>query len=470
MFYGQLEEILELTYIGNRKVVLFRCKWFDTKNPYRCSDRSKRSYIKQGIKHILTDRDSFKDQQYILATQARQVFYLEDPARRPPHWKVVEDVHHRKIWDRDVVEADQDVIHDGIKPVGKNAAYLSSYIGELVRDIPQDFKSWNKVPAAEKAKIIPNLQRYFDLQSHFRDETLIKVKGENKTKGSVVRGGLERDFADRYSSHKNKFKYKWFTKAGSVQAARQKKPPNWKAGDDEWQKLVDFWADPDRMAQSERNSNNRSKNKYEENKYQEDMVETWRKNHSDNNGHFQTRENERIYILSAALLDLIGIKAEMKAIQDAVNDKKIDPKTDREIVAEVLQSNNRGHIAGVGRVVPGTGSSSRSSQADPSFCTREEFEEMQKKHAMELDEQRKAYESQGNVLKQFVEFFNRQQGTPASQFQIPDLYTPRVFPGSTYDVGGPSSTPSAPSSSLGPENCYIPTFDSGNSRICSKRE
>ena len=77
----------------------------------------------------------------------------------------------------------------------------------------------------------------------------------------MVRGGLERDFADRYSSHKNKFKYKWFTKAGSVQAARQKKPPNWKAGDDEWQKLVDFWADPDRMAQSERNSKNRSKNK-----------------------------------------------------------------------------------------------------------------------------------------------------------------------------------------------------------------
>lgn len=46
-----------------------------------------------------------------------------------------------------------------------------------------------------------------------------------------------------------------------------------------------------------------------------------------------------------------------------------------------------------------------------------------------------------------------------------DLYTPRVFPGSTYDAGGPSSTPSAPSSSLGPDNCYIPTFDSGNSRI-----
>ena len=36
----------------------------------------------------------------------------------------------------------------------------------------------------------------------------------------------------------------------------------------------------------------------------------------------------------------------MKAIKDAVNEKKIDPKTDREIMAEVLQSNNRGHDAG----------------------------------------------------------------------------------------------------------------------------
>ena len=50
-----------------------------------------------------------------------------------------------------------------VKPVGNNAAYLSSYIGELVRDIPQDYKSWNKVPAAEKAKIIPNLQVLFIL-------------------------------------------------------------------------------------------------------------------------------------------------------------------------------------------------------------------------------------------------------------------------------------------------------------------
>ncbi|GJV25350.1 Myc-type, basic helix-loop-helix domain-containing protein [Tanacetum coccineum] len=106
MYYGQLEEILELTYIGPRKVVLFRCKWFDTINPKNLTTRNRRSYIEHGIQHILTDREFHKNNQYILATQVTQVFYLEDLARQPRGWKVVEHVYHR-----DVAESDQDVIH-----------------------------------------------------------------------------------------------------------------------------------------------------------------------------------------------------------------------------------------------------------------------------------------------------------------------------------------------------------------------
>ncbi|GKD73284.1 Myc-type, basic helix-loop-helix domain-containing protein, partial [Tanacetum coccineum] len=107
MYYGQLEEILELTYIGHRKVVLFRCKWFDTINPKNHTTRNRRSYIDQGIHYILTDREFHKNNQYILATQETQVFYLQDLARQPRGWKVVERVYHR-----DVAESDQDVIHD----------------------------------------------------------------------------------------------------------------------------------------------------------------------------------------------------------------------------------------------------------------------------------------------------------------------------------------------------------------------
>nr|GEX07521.1 hypothetical protein [Tanacetum cinerariifolium] len=57
--------------------------------------------------------EAFKDDQYILATQVKQCFYLEDMARRQPHWKVVEHVNHKKFSDEGVivVEEDPDVIH-----------------------------------------------------------------------------------------------------------------------------------------------------------------------------------------------------------------------------------------------------------------------------------------------------------------------------------------------------------------------
>ncbi|GJR79149.1 reverse transcriptase domain-containing protein [Tanacetum coccineum] len=78
MYYGQLQEILDFSYL------LFKAKG-----------------------------KSFKDDQYILATQVKQVFYLEDMARRRPNWKVVEHVNHKKFLNGGVivVEANHDVIH-----------------------------------------------------------------------------------------------------------------------------------------------------------------------------------------------------------------------------------------------------------------------------------------------------------------------------------------------------------------------
>ncbi|GJZ82467.1 hypothetical protein Tco_0647640 [Tanacetum coccineum] len=84
---------------------------------------------------------------------------------------------------------------------------------------------------------------------------------------------------------------------------------------------------------------------------------------------------------------------------------------------EVLKSTNRVHPAGVGRQLAGTGNSDSG-------------------------------RSQPNT------------GTPSSQFQISDLYTLQLFPGSISTPGGPSSTSPAPSSTpLGLGNCYTPTFD-----------
>nr|GFB14389.1 hypothetical protein [Tanacetum cinerariifolium] len=88
--------------------VLFRVKWFDTRNQGR---KVKRLVLRNNMTQIDTRGETFKNDQYILVTQVKQVFYLEDKAK--PHWKVVEHVNHKKFSDEGVimVEDDPDIIH-----------------------------------------------------------------------------------------------------------------------------------------------------------------------------------------------------------------------------------------------------------------------------------------------------------------------------------------------------------------------
>ena len=60
MYYGLVEEILELIYLSGCKVVLFRCKWFRTDN--QCC------VTKNNITSISTQNEWYKEDQYILAT------------------------------------------------------------------------------------------------------------------------------------------------------------------------------------------------------------------------------------------------------------------------------------------------------------------------------------------------------------------------------------------------------------------
>ncbi|GJT04862.1 reverse transcriptase domain-containing protein [Tanacetum coccineum] len=107
MYYGQLKKILEFFYMSF-KTVLFLVKWFDTSNKRRV----KHLVIRNNITQILANGESFKNDQYILATQVKQCFYLEDMSRRPLGWKVVEHVNHKKFSNEGVimVEDDPDII------------------------------------------------------------------------------------------------------------------------------------------------------------------------------------------------------------------------------------------------------------------------------------------------------------------------------------------------------------------------
>lgn len=109
-YYGQLEEIIEVQYTYEFSAVLFRCKWFDTRT-------------ENNITSINTEREIYKNEQLIFASQAKQVFFIREPSRRNQSnhpWWVVEEVNHRKIWDvhngvlnDDIVLAENvDVVHN----------------------------------------------------------------------------------------------------------------------------------------------------------------------------------------------------------------------------------------------------------------------------------------------------------------------------------------------------------------------
>nr|GEW58347.1 hypothetical protein [Tanacetum cinerariifolium] len=102
-YYGQLKEILEFSYMSFN-VVLFRVKWFDTGNERR---KIKCFVIRNNITQILAHGESFKDDQYILSTQVKQVFYLEDMARQPQLEDIIDvDEDDDLIDDEDVLPHD----------------------------------------------------------------------------------------------------------------------------------------------------------------------------------------------------------------------------------------------------------------------------------------------------------------------------------------------------------------------------
>ena len=108
-FYGSLKEIIELRYNadsgGHRTVVLFRCDWFDTHGKkFRMKEDGFFTSINYGSLW-------YKDDPFILATQATKIFYLLDTKYREK-WRVVQKFSHRHLWS--VAENDNDSIADGV--------------------------------------------------------------------------------------------------------------------------------------------------------------------------------------------------------------------------------------------------------------------------------------------------------------------------------------------------------------------
>lgn len=89
--YGVLVAVIELLYANGMKVHLFKCRWFNS--------TSREDTIKgdHGLLSVNTSYNFYENEPFILATNAIQVFYIDDP-KAGNGWKVVNKMSHRRIF------------------------------------------------------------------------------------------------------------------------------------------------------------------------------------------------------------------------------------------------------------------------------------------------------------------------------------------------------------------------------------
>ncbi|KAA0047527.1 transposase [Cucumis melo var. makuwa] len=188
-FYGVIQDIWELNY-NTFNVAVFRCDWVENNNGMKIDDLG---FVLVDLKRIGHKSDSF-----IMATQARQVFYVEDPS--DARWSIVLTPPQRDCEDQsnddelgdimlhcqgvpsDMPNVDGDILfthgandskrrsrqegerklveynEDGV-PIGENGTKLNSFIGSCVYyHIPIIYATWIDVPAELKEKIYTIVQ------------------------------------------------------------------------------------------------------------------------------------------------------------------------------------------------------------------------------------------------------------------------------------------------------------------------
>ncbi|KAF3662503.1 putative late blight resistance protein -like protein R1B-14-like isoform X1 [Capsicum annuum] len=90
-FYGIITYILKLEYVEENRVFLFKCKWFDLRKKIEMQED--KNFTSICVKRFWYEYDPF-----ILATQEKQVFYINDP-KLGEDWRIVLKFQARHIYD-----------------------------------------------------------------------------------------------------------------------------------------------------------------------------------------------------------------------------------------------------------------------------------------------------------------------------------------------------------------------------------
>nr|GLL16865.1 uncharacterized protein LOC110673961 [Ipomoea trifida] len=149
-YYGVLTEILELQYLGARRVVLFRCRWFNV------HDNEKGARVDgYGFTTINPQRILRTNEPFILANQASQVFYAIDNMVKG--WHVVIKTQPRDLYKMpQSEEVENDIVeNDSIEDLSEAYQYGESFNFKCTGD-PVNFDNQNQVMNEKGSKNMNN--------------------------------------------------------------------------------------------------------------------------------------------------------------------------------------------------------------------------------------------------------------------------------------------------------------------------
>ncbi|XP_019264950.1 PREDICTED: uncharacterized protein LOC109242560 [Nicotiana attenuata] len=106
-YYGIMEDIYKLSYVGNKKVYLFRCHWWDVAHVGKGYKIDKYGFTSVNTRCALNTYEPF-----VLAPQCEQVFYVDDMSNKD--WLVVVKTNPRDLFNMPEKDINSTEIEDEV--------------------------------------------------------------------------------------------------------------------------------------------------------------------------------------------------------------------------------------------------------------------------------------------------------------------------------------------------------------------
>ncbi|GJZ15753.1 RNA-directed DNA polymerase, eukaryota [Tanacetum coccineum] len=239
-----------------------------------------------------------------------------------------------------------------LMPLGEHAAHLANYLGELIRKLPLHYPSWRQMPPGQKARVVAKIRTQFDLRPHMESD-----------RWPQIYAGIQQHLQKIYNGKKAALKERYWVpeEDGTYDLERLRRGRPSHISEVNWDAQLAFWNDPKNLARAAQNKQNRAKSKVVCRQGSRSIA-ALRDMHMETSA---TREYPSL-IHTFFLTHTVGgvfLNPEDKALYDEMlrlqglgsNTPTGVPYTEDEIMAIVRGGKQRGHIPGVGRVLPGQG-------------------------------------------------------------------------------------------------------------------